>query len=469
MQEPVHTSFSHDAETAALKIPPHSIEAEQAVLGGAFLDKEAWDKVVERVREEDFYRKDHRTIFRAISELSEEGEPYDIVTVAEWLENHQLLDEAGGMRNLAALAENTPSASNISAYADIVRKRSILRQLISATTDINDTVFNPQGRSSEQILEYAEQTVFEIAERENQGRKSYLDIKEYLKGALERIDELFHKDSPITGIATGYDDLDMKTAGFQRSDLIIVAGRPSMGKTAFAINIAEHAAIKGKHSVAVFSMEMPGEQLAMRMMSSLGRIDQHKIRTGKLSDEDWPRLTSAVSILQESKMFIDDTPALTPSELRARCRRISREHGLDLVVVDYLQLMQVAGTNENRATEISEISRSLKAMAKELSIPVIALSQLNRSLESRTDRRPVMSDLRESGAIEQDADVILFIYRDEVYDEESADKGTAEIIIGKQRNGPIGKVRLAFRGQYTRFENLAADYIHSSPPSGFSE
>jgi len=467
MQEPVHTSFSHDAETAALKIPPHSIEAEQAVLGGAFLDKEAWDKVIERVREEDFYRKDHRTIFRAISQLSEEGEPYDIVTVAEWLENHQLLDEAGGMRNLAALAENTPSANNIGAYADIVRKRSILRQLISATSDINDTVFNPQGRTSEQILEYAEQTVFEIAERENQGRKSYHDIKEYLKGALERIDELFHKDSPITGIATGYDDLDMKTAGFQRSDLIIVAGRPSMGKTAFAINIAEHAAIKGKESVAIFSMEMPGEQLAMRMMSSLGRIDQHKIRTGKLEDEDWPRLTSAVSILQESKMFIDDTPALTPSELRARCRRISREHGLDLVVVDYLQLMQVAGTTENRATEISEISRSLKAMAKELSVPVIALSQLNRSLESRTDKRPVMSDLRESGAIEQDADVILFIYRDEVYDEDSVDKGLAEIIISKQRNGPIGKVKLAFRGQYTRFENYVEDYAHH--PSGFSE
>ena len=467
MQEPEYTSFSNDAETASLKIPPHSIEAEQAVLGGAFLDKEAWDKVVERVREEDFYRKDHRTIFHAINKLSEEGQPYDIVTVAEWLEDHQLLDEAGGMRNLAALAENTPSASNISAYADIVRKRSILRQLISATTDINDTVFNPQGRTSEQILEYAEQTVFEIAERENQGRKSYHGIKDYLKDALERIDELFHKDSPITGIATGYDDLDLKTAGFQRSDLIIVAGRPSMGKTAFAINIGEHAAIKGKSSVAVFSMEMPGEQLAMRMMSSLGRIDQHKIRTGKLDDEDWPRLTSAVSILQESRMFIDDTPALTPSELRARCRRISREHGLDLVIVDYLQLMQVAGTSENRATEISEISRSLKAMAKELNVPVIALSQLNRSLEQRTDKRPVMSDLRESGAIEQDADVILFIYRDEVYDEESVDKGIAEIIIGKQRNGPIGKVKLAFRGQYTRFENYVEDY--ALPPSGFSE
>ena len=467
MQEPLHTSLSGDAETTALKIPPHSIEAEQAVLGGVFLDKEAWDKVAERVREEDFYRKDHRIIFRAIRQLSDEGSPYDIVTVAEWLENHHLLDDAGGMRNLAALAENTPSASNISSYADIVRKRSILRQLIHATTEINDTVFNPQGRSSEQILEFAEQTVFEIAEQENRGRKSYQFIKEYLKDALNRVDELFHKDSPITGVATGFDDLDLKTAGLQRSDLIIVAGRPSMGKTALAINIAEHAAIKEKHSVAVFSMEMPGEQLAMRMMSSLGRIDQHKVRTGKLDDEDWPRLTSAVGILQETRMFIDDTPALTPAELRARCRRISREHGLDLVVVDYLQLMQVAGTSENRATEISEISRSLKAMAKELNVPVIALSQLNRSLEQRQDKRPVMSDLRESGAIEQDADVILFIYRDEVYDEESVDKGIAEVIIGKQRNGPIGKVKLAFRGQYTRFENYVEDY--ALPPVGVYE
>ena len=457
MQDSLPSSLLGDVETASLKIPPHSIEAEQAVLGGVFLDKDAWDKVAERVREEDFYRKDHRIIFRAIDQLSNQGLPYDIVTVAEWLENHQLLDESGGMRNLAALAENTPSASNISAYADIVRKRSILRQLIHATTDINDRVFNPQGRSSEQILEFAEQTVFEIAEQENRGRKSYQFIKDYLKDALERVDELFHKDSPITGVATGFDDLDLKTAGLQRSDLIIIAGRPSMGKTALAINIAEHAAIKEKGSVAVFSMEMPGEQLAMRMMSSLGRIDQHKVRTGKLEDDDWPRLTSAVGILQETRMFIDDTPALTPTELRARCRRIFREHGLDLIVIDYLQLMQVAGTSENRATEISEISRSLKAMAKELNVPVIALSQLNRSLEQRTDKRPVMSDLRESGAIEQDADVIFFIYRDEVYDEESPDKGIAEVIIGKQRNGPIGKVKLVFRGQYTRFENYVED------------
>ena len=465
MQEPVKTSFSNDVETTALKIPPHSVEAEQAVLGGVFLDKEAWDKVAERVREEDFYRKDHRIIFRAISQLSNEGQPYDIVTVAEWLENHQLLDESGGMRNLAALAENTPSASNISAYADIVRKRSILRQLVSATSDINDTIFNPQGQSSEQILEFAEQTVFEIAEQEDRGRKSYQNVSAYTDVVMERIQALAESKSSITGIRTGYHDLDFKTAGFQRSDLIIIAGRPSMGKTALAVNIAETAAIKDKHSVAIFSMEMQAEQLTMRMMSSLANIDQHKVRTGKLDGDDWIRFTSTVGILQETKMFIDDTPALTPAELRARCRRISREHGLDLVVVDYLQLMQVAGTSENRATEISEISRSLKAMAKELNIPVIALSQLNRSLESRQDKRPVMSDLRESGAIEQDADVIIFIYRDEVYDEESSDKGMAEIIISKQRNGPIGKVKLAFRGQYTRFDNFVEDPLTYDSPS----
>ena len=465
MQEPVKTSFSNDVETTALKIPPHSVEAEQAVLGGVFLDKEAWDKVAERVREEDFYRRDHRIIFRAISQLSNEGQPYDIVTVAEWLENHQLLDESGGMRNLAALAENTPSASNISAYADIVRKRSILRQLVSATSDINDTVFNPQGQSSEQILEFAEQIVFEIAEQEDRGRKSYQNIGEYTDKVMETIQALAESESSITGIRTGYHDLDFKTAGFQRADLIIIAGRPAMGKSALAVNIAETAAIKDKHSVAIFSMEMPAEQLTMRMMSSLANIDQHKVRTGKLDGDDWIRFTSTVGMLQETKMFIDDTPALTPAELRARCRRISREHGLDLVVVDYLQLMQVAGTVENRATEISEISRSLKAMAKELNIPVIALSQLNRSLESRQDKRPVMSDLRESGAIEQDADVIIFIYRDEVYDEESSDKGMAEIIISKQRNGPIGKVKLAFRGQYTRFDNFVEDPLTYDSPS----
>ena len=467
MPDIAQTPGSVDSEVSALRVPPHSIEAEQAVLGGLFLDKDAWIKIVERIKEEDFYRRDHRIIFQAITELESQGQPFDIVTTAEWLENHQLLDDAGGLSYLAALAENTPSASNISAYADIVRKRSILRQLITATTDIGETVFNPMGRSSEEILDHAEQSIFEIAEQENRGRKSYRQIKDLLAVAIDRVDELFHKDNPITGIATGFDDFDERTAGLQDSDLIIVAGRPSMGKTAFAINIAENAAIKEKKTVAIFSMEMPGEQLAMRMMASLGRIDQQKLRTGKLHDDDWPRLTSTVAMMQDTKLFIDDTPALTPAELRARSRRIAREHGLDLIVVDYLQLMQVAGTTENRATEISEISRSLKAMAKELNVPVIALSQLNRSLEQRPNKRPVMSDLRESGAIEQDADVITFIYRDEVYDEDSVDKGIAEIIIGKQRNGPIGTVRLAFLGQFTRFENYIEEqhYGERLPPS----
>lgn len=446
-----------DRETASLKIPPHSIEAEIAVLGGLLTDNNVWEKVAERVFEEDFYRRDHRTIFHAITALDGEGKPFDAVTVAEWLDNHQQLDAAGGLSYLAALADNTAGAGNIAAYADIVRKRSILRRLIHAAGEISTTVFNPQGRSSDQILDYAEQAIFEIAEQEAKGRKSYQSIKDLLVQALDRVDDLFRRDTPITGVPTGFDDLDERTAGLQPSDLIIIAGRPSMGKTALAINIAEHAAIKGKLSVAIFSMEMPGTQLAMRMMSSLGRIDQHKVRTGKLSDDDWPRLTSAVEILKDAKLFVDDAPALTPVELRARCRRIKREAGLDMVVVDYLQLMQVPGTSENRATEISEISRSLKAMAKELNVPVVALSQLNRSVESRTDKRPVMSDLRESGAIEQDADVIVFIYRDEVYNNDSPEKGKAEIIIAKQRNGPIGTVNLTFLGQYTRFENFIAD------------
>lgn len=453
MQDIAPPPGTMDAEVASLKTPPHSIEAEQAVLGGILLNNEAWVKVIERIQEDDFYRKDHRTIFKAIATLDSEGKPYDVITVAEWLESHQLLDEASGLSYVAALVENCSGADNISAYADIIRKRSVLRQLIKATSEISDSVFNPQGRTSEEILDFAEQSVFEIAEQETRGSRTYKSIKDLLVTALDKVDELFHRDSPITGIATGFDDFDERTAGLQNADLIIVAGRPSMGKTAFAINIAEHAAIKEKKSVAVFSMEMPGDSLAMRLMSSLGRIDQHKVRTGKLKDEDWPRLISAVEIMKDSKLLIDDTPALTPAELRARCRRIYREQGLDLIIVDYLQLMQVPTNAENRATEIAEISRSLKAMAKELNVPVVALSQLNRSLESRTDKRPVMSDLRESGAIEQDADVIVFIYRDEVYNEDSVDKGKAEIIIGKQRNGPIGTVNLTFLGQYTRFEN----------------
>jgi replicative DNA helicase len=464
----VHSSMAEsvqknlDSETTSLKIPPHSIEAEQAILGGLLLERDAWEKVAERLRSDDFYRRDHRLIFNAISDLDANGDPIDLVTVAEYLENNQILDDAGGLSYLSALADSTPGASNIAAYADIVRKRSILRQLITATTEISDSVFNPMGRSSNEILDLAEQSIFEIAEQESRGRKGYHAIKELLVVTLDRIDELFHKKSHITGISTGFNDFDKQTAGLQKSDLIIVAGRPSMGKTAFAINLAEHAVIKDGSSVAVFSMEMSGEQLSMRMMSSLGRIDQHKVRTGNLDDEDWPRLTSAVEILKYAKLYIDDTPALTPAELRARCRRMAREHGLDMVIVDYLQLMQVPGTKENRATEISEISRSLKAMAKELNIPVIALSQLNRSLEQRPNKRPIMSDLRESGAIEQDADVIVFIYRDEVYDDESPDKGIAEIIIGKQRNGPIGTVKLSFLGRFTRFENYVEEQQYMS-------
>ena len=457
MQEPVKKTFSNDAETTALKIPPHSIEAEQAVLGGAFLDEKAWDKVTGRVREEDFYRKDHRVIFRAISSLNSEGKAYDIVTVAEWLENHQLLDDSGGMRNLAALAENTPSASNITAYADIVRKRSILRQLITATANINDTVFNPQGKSSEQILETAEQIVFEIAEQEEKGRKTYQNISFYTDRVMNTIQANIESGKTFIGIPTGYKDLDSLTGGFQRSDLIVVAGRPSMGKTALALNIAENAAIKDKHCVAIFSMEMTAEQLAMRMVGSLANINQQALMRGDEKKIDFNRLTSTVELLQETKMFMDDTPALTPAELRARCRRLSREHQLDLVVVDYLQLMQVAGTSENRATEIGEISRSLKAMAKELDIPVIAISQLNRKVEDRPDQRPKLSDLRDSGAIEQDADVIIFIYREEQVDKDTDKKGIAEVQVAKQRNGPTGSIRLAFRSEYTRFENYIDD------------
>jgi len=457
MQDTAQLSDTTDAETLSLKIPPHSIEAEASILGGVLIDKDVWENVAELVFEEDFYKKEHRVIFHAIAALDSNGDPIDVITVAEWLENHQQLDDAGGLPYLARLAENTPGVSNVVAYCNIVHKRSTLRQLIRATTKISESIFNPKGLDSDEILDLAEQTVFEIAEQETRGRRNYHPIKDLLVRALDRVDELFHSDNPITGIATGFADLDDKTAGLQPADLIIIAGRPSMGKTALAINIAEHAAIKDKKSVAVFSMEMPGASLAMRMMSSLGRIDQHKVRTGKLHDDDWPRLTSAVEILKDAKLFIDDTAALTPAELRARCRRIKREHGLDMIIVDYLQLMQVPGTVENRATEISEISRSLKAMAKELNVPVIALSQLNRSLEQRPNKRPVMSDLRESGAIEQDADLIVFIYRDEVYDEDSMDKGKAEIIIAKQRNGPIGTIKLAFLGKYTRFEDYIED------------
>ena len=457
MHEPAYKLASPnpsiDPATAALKTAPHSIEAEQSVLGGLMLDNEAWDKIADIIVEEDFYRHDHRQIFRAIQGLAEKNQPFDVVTLSEQLNAVHELENVGGLSYLGTLAKNTPSAANIAAYAKIVRERSVMRQLISVGNRISESCYDSEGRSSEELLDQAETLVFKIAEQGSRGRRDFTSIKDLLVKAVDRIDALFQQDNPITGVATGYNDFDDMTSGLQASDLVIVAGRPSMGKTTFALNIAENAALKCGVPVAVFSMEMPGEQLAMRLLSSLGRIDQHKLRTGKLEDEDWPRLTSAVGLLAEAKMFIDDTPGLTPNELRARARRLAREHGLGMIVIDYLQLMQTSGRSENRTNEISEISRSLKGLAKELNVPVIALSQLNRSLEQRPNKRPVMSDLRESGAIEQDADVIVFIYRDEVYNEDSPDKGTAEIIIGKQRNGPIGHCRLTFLGQYTRFEN----------------
>ena len=462
-----------DAATEALRAPPHSLEAEQSVLGGLMLDNATWDQVADRLDESDFYRNDHRLIFRAIRRLAENSKPFDLLTLAEWLEDNNQLEEAGGFAYLGVLARDTPSAANVRAYADIVRERAIRRELIRTSTEIADSAYDPRGRDSRELLDDAEKRVFAIAEHGLRAQQGFASIKDLLARTVERIDVLFQRDNPITGIPSGWQDFDDKTAGLQRGDLIVIAGRPSMGKTAFAMNIAEFAAIQVKCPVAVFSMEMPGESLIMRLMSSLGRIDQHKVRTGRLEEEDWPRLTSAVTMLSEARLFIDDSSNLSPNDLRARARRLQRQEGqLGLIVVDYLQLMQVPGTNENRATEVSEISRSLKSLAKELSVPVLALSQLNRTLEQRGDKRPIMSDLRESGAIEQDADLICFIYRDEVYNPESPDKGVAEIIIGKQRNGPIGRIRLTFLGQYTRFESyISATYpvITTHEPSNYGK
>ncbi|PVV12394.1 MAG: replicative DNA helicase [gamma proteobacterium symbiont of Ctena orbiculata] len=447
-----------DHDTRAIKVPPHSIQAEQSVLGGLMLDNASWDKIADQVVESDFYRKEHRLIFNAIAAQAEESQPFDVVTLAEHLERKEALEDGGGLPYLVRLVEETPSAANIKSYASIVREYSVMRQLISVGTDISDSAFHPQGRKAEELLDNAERKVFEIAEQTTKGKGGFAPIKSLLTKAVDRIETLFQQDEPITGLGTGFTDFDQMTSGLQHADLIIVAGRPSMGKTTFAMNIAENVAIQGGKPVAVFSMEMPGDALAMRMMSSLGRIDQLRVRTGKLDDDEWPRLSSAVSMLAETSLFIDDTPALSPTEVRARARRLKREHSdLGLIVIDYLQLMQAPGEGENRTNEISAISRSLKALAKELDVPVIALSQLNRSLEQRTNKRPIMSDLRESGAIEQDADLIVFIYRDEVYNEDSPDKGIAEIIIGKQRNGPIGTTRLTFLGKYTKFENYTDD------------
>ena len=445
-----------DADIARIKMQPHSGEAERSVMGGLLLSSDGWGLIAEVVTAGDFYRPEHRAIFRQIAMLVDRGEPVDVVTVADRLLATGELDAAGGHTYLAELAEQTPTAANIRAYATAVHERAVLRKLIGAAQDIANNGYNPDGRSSEELLDEAERRIMQISE---EGPKSGAPrgMEPLLAGALERIEELFNSGGEITGLSTGFIDLDKMTSGMQPSDLVIVAGRPSMGKTSFAMNLVENAAGKSDKPILVFSMEMPAESLVIRMLSSLGRIDQSRVRNGKLEQDDWPKLSKAMNTLKEARIFIDDTPALTPTELRSRARRVAREHGeLGMVMVDYLQLMQVAGSSDGRTAEISEISRSLKAIAKEFRCPMVALSQLNRSLEQRPNKRPVNSDLRESGAIEQDADVIMFIYRDEVYHEDSPDKGVAEIIIGKQRNGPIGTCRLAFQGEFTRFENLAA-------------
>ena len=440
-----------------LKIPPNSIEAEQSLIGGLMLNAQAWDKVADVVVAEDFYRKDHRLIYTAIGKLIEDGSPCDVVTLSEHLDGRGDLEQVGGLEYLATLANETAGAANARAYAKIIRERSTLRALINAGNEISGNAFATDGRSASEVLDDAERMVFEIAEKGSRGRRGFRSLKEILPEAVDRIDLLHQSDGDITGVSSGYNEFDKLTAGLQAGDLIIIAGRPSMGKTTLALNIAENAAIGSKVPTAIFSMEMPSQQLAFRMISSLGRVDQTHLRTGNFPDEDWSRINTAVQLMSDAPIFIDDTPSLSPTEIRARARRLHREHGLGLIVIDYLQLMQVEGSKENRATEISEISRGLKALAKELELPVIALSQLNRSVEQRTDKRPVMSDLRESGAIEQDADLIVFIYREEVYNQDTPRKGIADIAIAKQRNGPIGDFPLTFVGRYTKFENWVPD------------
>lgn len=447
-----------DAKTLQLKVPPHSFEAEQSVLGGLMLDNEAWDRVAERVIDQDFYSRPHRLIFQAMNRLSNAGSPIDLITVQEDLERSEQLEEVGGFAYLVEIAKNTPSAANITAYAEIVRERAVVREMIAVANEIVEAGYEPQGRNSGDLLDLAESKVFKIAEQRTSANEGPQPLRQILEQTVDKIEELFKKPhNGVTGVSTGYHDLDKMTAGLQRSDLVIVAARPSMGKTTFAMNLCENAALTSDKPVLIFSLEMPSEQIIMRMLASVGRIDQTRIRTGQLDDEDWVRLSSTMgTLLEKGKMYIDDASGLTPTEVRSRARRVARDNGgLSMIMVDYLQLMRVPSLSDNRTLEIGEISRSLKALAKELQCPVVALSQLNRSLEQRADKRPVNSDLRESGSIEQDADLIMFIYRDEVYHDDSPDKGIAEIIIGKQRNGPIGRVRLTFQGQFSRFDNYA--------------
>jgi replicative DNA helicase len=453
-----------DPQLLALKVPPHSVEAEQSLLGGLLLDNQAFDRIADLVAAEDFYRDDHRRLYRHIARLIEQGKPADVVTVAESVEASEDKDRTGGPAYLGSLAQNTPSALNIRRYAELVRERSVQRRLAQVATEIAETALSPAGKDVGQLLDEAETRILEVGEKGQRGTQGFEQIQPVLARVFERIDHLYHQEnkSDVTGVPTGFLDLDERTAGLQPGELVIVAGRPSMGKTALALNFAEHVAVRNGIPVAIFSMEMGATQLAMRLLGSIAKVDQHKMRTGRLNDEEWSRLSSAMGDLHNAPIYIDETGALNSLELRSRARRMHRQSGkLGLVVVDYLQLMSASGASqgENRATEISEISRSLKALAKELACPVVALSQLNRALETRNDKRPMMSDLRESGAIEQDADLILFIYRDEVYfPEKMESRGIAEVIIGKQRNGPIGKVELTFLGEHTRFENRAREY-----------
>jgi len=453
-------------QALALRVPPHSVEAEASILGGLLLDNAAWERIADVVRAEDFYRADHRIVFEVIARLIDAGKPADVVTVFEALEGLGRANEVGGIAYLNTLAQETPSAANIMRYAEIVRDRAILRFLVSVSDQIATQALNPAGKETRQILDEAESQIFQIGEQGARRSARFQNFHDVLARVVERVDDLYQNPNPsdVTGVPSGFFDLDQKTAGMHAGDLLIIAGRPSMGKTSLALNIAEYVAITEKLPVAIFSMEMGAEQLAMRVLCSVGRLDAQRVRTGRLNEDDWGRLTQAMGLTKEAQIHIDETPALNPLELRSRARRLSRQYGkLGLIVVDYLQLMSASSTGENRTTEISEITRSLKGLAKELGCPVLALSQLNRTVEQRTDKRPVMSDLRESGAIEQDADLILFIYRDEVYRPDTPDKGVAEIIIAKQRNGPIGTVRLTFLGQFTKFENFAAP-----APTGFS-
>jgi replicative DNA helicase len=442
------------------KLPPFSLEAEQAVLGGLMLDNQAWDTVADRVFVEDFYRDDHRLIFSAIHALSEENKPCDAVTLSEWLKSRGQLEDAGGLAYLGTLANETPSAANIRAYADIVRERSVLRQLIRTGTEIADLGFTPEGRTASDLLNDAEARIFSIAEQSQRTARGFQPVDSMLKEIVDHVDKLFHSEDALTGLPTGLGKFDYLTSGLQKGDLIIIAARPSMGKTSLATNIVERVSILTDQSkrvpTAIFSMEMSAVQLTLRMISSLGRIDQQHLRTGKLEDQEWPRFRPAITLLHEAPIYIDDSSALSPTEMLSRARRLKREKGIGLVVVDYLQLMSVPGTRENRTTEVSEISRSLKAMAKELKVPVIALSQLSRAVVQRGENaRPRMSDLRESGAIEQDADLVVFIHREDYENQASDRQGVAEIIIAKQRNGPTGTCEVAFLRQHTKFENLA--------------